>query len=112
VVVPGWGGHLDYLPAGYPYCADYQLVPTAAEELDDWWEPLEDQRWAKADVAHASSLLRRVFDHRGEAAEWGHRLRRHIMSNFTAEQVMPQLLAALSLPGAARGWPCSPACRS
>jgi glycosyltransferase involved in cell wall biosynthesis len=100
-VVPGWGGHLDYLPAGYPYCAGYRLVPTAAEELDDWWERLDDQRWAKADVTHASYLLRRIFEHRGEAREWGRRLRHHIMTNFTAEQVMPRLLAALSIPAPA-----------
>jgi glycosyltransferase involved in cell wall biosynthesis len=101
VVVPGWGGHLDYLPAGYPYCAGYRLVPTAAEELDDWWELLDDQRWAKADVAHASSLLRHVFENRGEARHWGHRLRQQIMTNYTAEQVVPQLLTALSPPAAA-----------
>jgi hypothetical protein len=73
-------------------------VPTAAEELDDWWELLDDQRWAQADVAHASSLLRRVFENRGEAREWGRRLQQQIMANYTAEQVVPQLLAALSLP--------------
>jgi glycosyltransferase involved in cell wall biosynthesis len=98
VVVPGWGGQLDYLPAGYPYCADYRLVPTAAEELDDWWELLPDQRWARADVAHASSLLRRIFDHREEAARWAGRLQQQILVNFGADQVMPRLLAALAVP--------------
>ena len=56
---------------GISVLPDYRPVPTAAEELYDWWELLDDQRWAKADVAHASSLLRHVFENRGEARHWG-----------------------------------------
>ena len=71
IVVTGWGGTLDMLPAGYPYCVEYDLAPTTLDEPDDWWGPLSGERWARARVAHASALLRRIFEHRAEARELG-----------------------------------------
>lgn len=98
VVVTGWGGHMDYLPREYPFCADYELVPTVDDEPDDWFEFARDQRWARAEIAHASALLREVYEHRDRAREWGRQLQQHILGNFTSDRVMPRLLKALS-PG-------------
>jgi glycosyltransferase involved in cell wall biosynthesis len=97
VVVTGWGGQLDYLPSEYPFCVDYELVPTVDDEPDDWFEFAPDQRWARADIAHAGALLRDVYEHRGPAREWGRQLQQHILGNFTSDRVMPRLLRALSL---------------
>ena len=101
VLVTGWGGHLDYLPDGYPYLIGYDLVPTTAEAADDWFEAEPGQRWARADIAHASALLRRIYDHRAEAARWGQLLREHIRARFTARQVTPRLfdgIAGVTVP--------------
>jgi len=98
VVVTGWGGTLDMLPAGYPYCVDYDLVPTTLDEPDDWWRPVPGERWAKARAAHASALLRHVFEHRVEAREWGCRLQSNIHSSFDSDQVTRRLLTALRGP--------------
>jgi glycosyltransferase involved in cell wall biosynthesis len=95
VVVTGWGGTLDMLPAGYPYCVDYDLVPTTLDKPDDWWSPLPGERWAKAKVDHASALLRYVFEHRNEAREWGRMLQLHIHATFDQAQVTRRLIEAI-----------------
>ncbi len=96
VVVTGWGGHLDYLPAGYPYCVRYDLVPTTEDAPDDWFEAEPGQRWARADIGHASHLLREIYSRRQDARRWGQLLQRHILANFTAERITPLLLAGLA----------------
>ena len=95
VVVTGWGGTLDMLPDGYPYCVDYDLTLTMLDEADDWWSPQSGERWAKARVAHASTLLRDVFEHRVEAREWGRMLQSNIQSNFDSARVTRRLLDAI-----------------
>jgi glycosyltransferase involved in cell wall biosynthesis len=96
VILTGWGGHMDYLPEGYPFCIDYELAPTVDDEPDDWFEFSRDQQWARADVKHGSALLREVYENRDLAREWGRRLQRQILENFTSDRVMPRLLGALS----------------
>jgi glycosyltransferase involved in cell wall biosynthesis len=96
VVLTGWGGHCDYLPPGYPYCVRYDLVPTTDDEPDDWFEAAPGQRWARADIGHASRLLRQIYERRDEAARWGRQLQQHILANFTASQVLPVMLDVLS----------------
>src|SRR5262249_27259737 len=73
-IVTGWGGTLDFLPPDYPYCADYDLVSTMAEEADYWWRPVAGERWAKARIEHSASLMRQVFEHQDQARESGRAL--------------------------------------
>jgi len=98
VVVTGWGGTLDMLPSGYPYCVDYDLAPTTLDEPDDWWSPRPGERWARARVAHAAALLRDVFEHRVQARDWGRLLQSGIHSRFDSAQVTRRLLEALRGP--------------
>jgi glycosyltransferase involved in cell wall biosynthesis len=95
VVVTGWGGTLEFLPADYPYLVGFDLVPTTAEPLDAWWVPHPGERWAKADVDHAASLLRQVFERRDEAGAWGRRLAGGVGERYDPAAVTRQLLAAL-----------------
>lgn len=96
VVVTGWGGTLDFLPEGYPYCVEYDLVDTSREEADLWWEPRAGERWAKARIEHAATLLRRVFQHRDEAREWGYVLQSAVTAEFSQVEVTRQLIDALA----------------
>lgn len=96
VIVTGWGGHLDYLPNGYPYCVGYDLVPTTCDEPDAWWVARPGERWARADVEEAASLMRHVFEHREEAYATGADLRNEIGRRFAAPTVTEQLIGALS----------------
>jgi len=95
VIVTGWGGTLDFLPGGYPYCVDYELVPTLTEEPDSWWHPQPKERWARASIDHAAKLLRHVYDHRDEARSWGHVLQAHVQATFDAADITGRLIAAL-----------------
>lgn len=95
VVVTGWGGTLDFLPAGYPYLVDHDLVPTLGEAPDAWWQPRPGERWAKARVGHAAALLRHVFEHRDEARGWGARLQESVARDFGEARVTRLLVEAL-----------------
>ena len=96
VIVTGWGGTLDFLPPDYPYCIEYDLVPTLTDPPDVWWGPRPEERWAKARVAHASALLRQVFDHRDDARSVGRRLQREIQACYSGTSVTSRLIEALS----------------
>jgi glycosyltransferase involved in cell wall biosynthesis len=95
VVLTGWGGHLDYLPPGYPYQVRYNLVPTGDDEPDDWFVRADGQRWARADVARAGELLREIYQQREASQAWGRQLQSHILSTFGSDQVIPRLLQAI-----------------
>lgn len=95
VVVTGWGGSPEFLPADYPYLVEYDLVPTTAEEPDAWWRPHAGERWAKARIEHAASLLREVYEDRDRARFWGSAIRSHVSETFAADVVTDQLIDAL-----------------
>ena len=95
VVITGWGGHRDFLGPDYPYYVDYRLVRAAEDEADDWYAPDPSERWARPDVAHASALLRRIYENQDEARARGGELRRSVTANFSSEKVGALLLAAL-----------------
>jgi hypothetical protein len=95
VIVTGWGGTLEFLPPGYPFCVDYDLVPTTSESPDDWWIPRSGEQWAKARVTHAAHLMRHVFEHSAEAAAWGRTLQAHVRGNFESTHVTGSLLRTL-----------------
>jgi glycosyltransferase involved in cell wall biosynthesis len=95
VVVTGWGGHLDFLPAAYPYLVDYELVPAERDGVDDWFHPEPSERWARADVRQASALLRRIYEDQAQARDWGAELRRFVAEGFSEAVVTGRLLEAI-----------------
>jgi len=95
VIVTGWSAAREFLPADYPYFVDYDLVPTLADEPDDWWQPRDGEHWAKARIPHATALLRHVFEHRDEARSWGRTLQSHVHDHFDATTVTRRLLDAI-----------------
>jgi glycosyltransferase involved in cell wall biosynthesis len=99
VVVVRWGGHCDFVPADYPYCAAYELVDTVTDPPDVWTRSEPVGRWARVDRPHAASLLREVFEHRDEARGWGEELSRRVRREFSRERVTATLLAALAGAG-------------
>jgi hypothetical protein len=101
VVVTGWGGTLDMLPPGYPYCVDFDLAPTTLDGPDDWWQPEPGERWATGRIEHASTLLRRIYEQRDEARRWALELQQNIRGRFASPTVTTQLLAALTAEPAA-----------
>lgn len=95
VVVTGWGGALDFLPGDYPYLVDYDLVPSADDEPDDWMAPSRG-RWAKARIPHAAELLRSVHGRRAAAWAAAAALAPEIRARFDAQTATARLLEVLA----------------
>jgi len=95
VIVTGWSAAREFLPPDYPYFVDYDLIPTVDDESDEWWQPRDGERWARARIPHATALLRHVFEHREEARAWGRTLQSHIHDNFNSALITRRLLDAI-----------------
>ena len=102
VIVTGWGAAPEFLPDGYPYFVDYDLIPTADDEPDALWHPAREERWAKAHISHAATLLRHVYDNRDEAAAWGRLSQFHVLNTFDSITVTRQLVDALDAKASTR----------
>jgi glycosyltransferase involved in cell wall biosynthesis len=96
VIVTGWGGTLEFLPTGYPYCVEYDLEPTTSDAPDLWWEPRPGERWARARVEHGAILMRRAYEHPDEAHEWGRILQATVTTKFEPHRVTSCLIDALA----------------
>jgi glycosyltransferase involved in cell wall biosynthesis len=95
-IVTGWSATREFLPDGYPYFVDYDLISTTDDQPDAWWQPQPGERWAKARIPHAAALLRHVYSHREEARSWGRTAQSHVLENFNRTIVTRRLLQALS----------------
>jgi glycosyltransferase involved in cell wall biosynthesis len=91
VIVTGWGGQLDYLGSDYPYLVDYQLEPTNMAPDDGWSWHSGTVKWACADEAHASQLMRGVFEDRASARAVAQGLQPVIKQRFAPEVVCRRL---------------------
>ncbi len=96
VVVTGWGGTREFLPEDYPYFVEYDLVPTTDDPPDAWWTPRPGERWAKARVEHAATLLRTVFDDQDRARATGTVLRSRVRANYSNDAVTSTLIERLA----------------
>ncbi len=67
VIATGYSGNLDFMDRDNSLLVDYQLVPVRDGEYPYW----RGQRWADADVEHAATLMRRVFDDQALARRIG-----------------------------------------
>ena len=91
VIMTGFGGQLDFLPADLAYLVDYNLVPVE----NNWGKSYRDQRWAQADMEHGSRLLRHVFENQEEARIRGEALRGYVLEEFSESRIVEKLLEAL-----------------
>ena len=104
VIVTGWGAAAEFLPDGYPYFVDYDLIATTSDEPDALWRPCPEEHWAKARVSHAARLLRHVYENRDEARAWGRLAQTHVSANFSSITVTGRLMAALEFTAANCPW--------
>ncbi|MEW6367509.1 MAG: glycosyltransferase family 1 protein [Acidobacteriota bacterium] len=93
VIMTRFGGQLDFLPSDLAYLVNYRLV-SARDDLDPQ-NFTADQRWAEADLAHASKLMRYVFEHRDEARAKGERLGRYVRETFSEARVIAEMMDAI-----------------
>ncbi len=93
VIITGWGGQLDYLPAENSYHVKYALK--ALQEIRGWESYDGRQKWAYADMDDAIRLLHHCYQNRNEAKEKGLQLQASVSSRFSIEQVTKSLLGAI-----------------
>jgi glycosyltransferase involved in cell wall biosynthesis len=96
VIITGFGGQLDYLPADLSYHVNYTLQPVRGGR--GWESYTADQLWAEPDAAHARLLMRRVFEAGKEARARGARLKEYVGRNFNASVIARRCLAFME-PG-------------
>lgn len=90
VITTAFGAPAEYLPPEDAWLVNARMV--AVE--DDLGRPsfARDQRWAEADTAHASTLLRHAYEHRADGARRGARLRDALRTRFDERALVARFL--------------------
>ncbi|HKH36451.1 MAG TPA: methyltransferase domain-containing protein, partial [Rubrobacter sp.] len=81
VIATGYSGNMEFMTPQNSYPIDCTLRPIG----DDAGPYPATGEWAEPDVGHASSLMRHVFENRGEASERGLRAAEDLRRNHSAE---------------------------
>jgi glycosyltransferase involved in cell wall biosynthesis len=76
-----WGGNLEYMNEENSYLIEIEGLEDIPRHIDT--PILIGYQWAKPSVDHLRQQMRRVFDHRQEAAARGERARREICQQWT-----------------------------
>jgi len=95
VVVTGWGSCLDLLPEGYPFLVDFDTKTNRDDQVDDGTFP-RPGRLPKARMAHASALLRAIYEQREAAWSDATAVALDLRARFNAHTAAARLLSALS----------------
>ena len=93
VIMPAFGGHLDYLPSELAFLLPCE--PLSVRTSPPSRSYTHDQSWAEPSRAHARDAMRWIVAHQREAWERGRGLAEYIRRNFGSEAVMPRMLRAL-----------------
>ena len=67
VIATRYSGNLDFMDDDNSLLVDFSMIPLRYGDYPYW----KGQSWADADVGHAASLMRRVFDDRAYARDLG-----------------------------------------
>ncbi len=93
VIMPEFGGHLDYLPSDLAFLVPCEPLSVRASPAAPSYT--EDQTWAEPSRPHAAGAMRWIVTHRPEARERGRRLAGHIHRNFGPSAILPRMLRSL-----------------
>jgi glycosyltransferase involved in cell wall biosynthesis len=92
VIITGYGGQSEFLPADLAHLVRYRMVKTP-------FRPMEQfelgHKWAQPDVNHGAALMRYVFENREESRAKARELSRRLCVTYENERVAKTLLAAL-----------------
>jgi glycosyltransferase involved in cell wall biosynthesis len=67
VIATGYSGNLDFMNRDNSLLVDYKLIPLREGDYPCW----QGQRWADANVSHAATLMRQVYEDRALARRIG-----------------------------------------
>lgn len=92
VIITGWGGQLDFLPAEHACLIDYELRRVKGHLGN---HPSQEQYWAHADLDHAIEWMRHLYKTPSEARSRGRALKSHIADRFDPADITARLVALL-----------------
>jgi len=90
VVMTGFGGQTDFLPAESAWLVDYQLIPVSDEQAPQSYSSY--QKWAEPDTDDAARKMRYIFENRDEAKRRGSALRAFVQREFSKEKTTGKLM--------------------
>ncbi|MFH1728359.1 MAG: glycosyltransferase family 1 protein [Pseudomonadota bacterium] len=93
VIITGWGGQLAYLGQDYPLLINYNLISAYDPRAPDIYS--SDQKWGKADLNHASKLMRQVFENKHEYGNKLKALQEINVEQFSEERIIKKILISL-----------------
>lgn len=91
VIAPNWSGHIDFLHPEYTVLLDGQLKPVSSEAVNDWI--IAESSWFYVNRASAQVKLADVFAKYDEYHKLSRKQRKHVMDNFTFDQMAERLVA-------------------
>ena len=101
LIMPHFGGPVDYCPEKWIEPVSYQLVPVGRcleTEAFDW---KEDLTWCEPDIDDLAARMRHVFESPEEPREKATQLRQHVLDNFSWRSAAQILIRTLEQSGAA-----------
>lgn len=93
VLMPGYGGQLDYLGADWPWLVNYRMTPVTPWPQQSSF--LASQRWAQADIGHAGTLLRALHADLTGATAHAERAADALRQQLSMQRVTKLLLESL-----------------
>jgi glycosyltransferase involved in cell wall biosynthesis len=93
VLIPGYGGPSDFLPADYPGRIDYEMVPVSGWGPEASFQP--PQRWAQADLIDAGRKMRAAVARYAELLEPATLVAEHICNRYAEPVIARQMIAAI-----------------
>ncbi len=97
VIMPLYGGQVDYLGENYPLQVRYTMVPVGHAPQGSVYRGLENECWAQASVEHAGALMRDVYKSPELASKLGREMRGIVLGQFSPERVCPGMARAMGL---------------
>ena len=90
ILMTGFGGQTDFLPADKAWLVDYTLVPVHDNQAPQSYS--SNQEWAEPDLEDATRKMRYIYDNRIEAGERGEKLKKYVEKEFNKEKTLNKLL--------------------
>lgn len=83
VIATAYSGNMEFMNEDNSLLVNYSLIPVIEGEYLDW----RNQRWADADVSHAASHMRRVFEDQTFSEALGRSAQKTILTEFSPQRV-------------------------
>ena len=115
VMMTGYGGPRDFLPADLAHLVDYDLVPVSVGPTENSCTYRHDHLWAQPDLEHAVRTFKKIHAQRHACAATGRELGTFVRTHFASDKIARAFITAIDQtrsatpPQPASTLPCLPA---